>query len=220
VSLVFVQSSDRNTGADNPDDLGGGPVDKHFVYEGLSRVAADAVMAGATTAAGGRTLFSVWHPELVALRAALGLPRHPVQIIVSGDGRFDIERSLACNVPDVRAIVITSPGASARFVEAADRRPWLSVVATPDRDLRRALEWIRAEHGIDRVSAIGGRMTATSLIDARLVQDLYLTTAATPGGEPNTPLYAGTDPPRLDRIVAKRGTDPHYPILFEHLAIS
>ena len=38
VSLVFVQSRDRNTVTDNPEDLGGGPLDKHLLYEGLSRV--------------------------------------------------------------------------------------------------------------------------------------------------------------------------------------
>src|SRR4051812_4300982 len=47
VSLVFVQSADGNTGAANPDSLGGGPTDKHLIYEGVSRVAADAVLAGA-----------------------------------------------------------------------------------------------------------------------------------------------------------------------------
>ena len=71
-SLVFVQSADGNTGAPNPSTLGGGETDKHLIYEGLSRVAADAVMAGAGTARGGRTIFSVWHPELVRLRAAIG----------------------------------------------------------------------------------------------------------------------------------------------------
>src|SRR5262245_61485082 len=72
LSLVFVQSRDGNTGAAHPEDLGGGATDLHLVYEGLSRVAADAVLAGARTATGPATFFSTWHPELVALRASLG----------------------------------------------------------------------------------------------------------------------------------------------------
>ena len=48
-NLVFVQSRDGNTGASNPSSLGGGETDKHLIYEGLSRVAADAVLAGAET---------------------------------------------------------------------------------------------------------------------------------------------------------------------------
>src|ERR1044071_9266941 len=82
-SLVFVQSRDANTGADDPSALGGGATDKHLIYEGLSRVAVDAVLAGAETVRGSDVIFSVWHPELVALRAALGLPRHPVQIVAT-----------------------------------------------------------------------------------------------------------------------------------------
>ena len=52
--------------------LGGGETDKHLIYEGLSRVAADAVLAGAETIRGGDIVLSVWHPELVRLRASLG----------------------------------------------------------------------------------------------------------------------------------------------------
>src|SRR5262249_54395513 len=99
VSLVFVQSREGNTLAEDPGDLGGGPTDKHLIYEGLSRVAADAVLSGAATASSTSAFFSVWRPEIVALRAALGLPRHPVQIVISGRGAFPIGRALVCNVP-------------------------------------------------------------------------------------------------------------------------
>jgi hypothetical protein len=61
-SLVFVQSRDGNTVASDPTTLGGGETDQHLIYEGLSRVDADAVMAGAGTARGENTVFSVWHP--------------------------------------------------------------------------------------------------------------------------------------------------------------
>jgi hypothetical protein len=68
VSLVFVQSRDKNTGASEPAELGGGDTDRHVIYEGLSRVAADAVLAGTTTVTGAEVFFSVWHPDFVALR--------------------------------------------------------------------------------------------------------------------------------------------------------
>ena len=45
VSLVFVQSRDGNTASPHPERLGGGAADTHLIYEGLSRVAADAVLA-------------------------------------------------------------------------------------------------------------------------------------------------------------------------------
>src|SRR5262245_9538873 len=73
LSMVFVQSKNGNTGG-NPSDLGGGATDLHLIYEGLSRVAVDAVLAGAGSVYS-QSLFSVWHPELVALRATFTLPR-------------------------------------------------------------------------------------------------------------------------------------------------
>ena len=87
-------------------------------------------------------------------------------------------------------------------------------------DLRAPLAYLRRERGIRRVSAIGGRTTASALIDAGLVQDLCRTTTARSAGEPDTPLYVGKQPPDLRLIVRKRGTDPDYPIVFEHLAVS
>ena len=60
VSLVFVQSRDGNTAGGDPSALGGGETDKHLLYEGLSRVAADAVIVGARTIHPA-AFFSVWH---------------------------------------------------------------------------------------------------------------------------------------------------------------
>ena len=54
---------------------------------------------------GAEALFSVWHPELVALRSSLTLPRHPAQIVVSRHGRLDFN-ALLFNVPDLRVFVI------------------------------------------------------------------------------------------------------------------
>ena len=92
--LVFVQSSDGNTGARNPASLGGGETDKHLIYEGLSRVAADGVLAGAETIRGSQVVFSVWRPELVALRAALR-PAAPSDSDRRDARRTDIRRHAA-----------------------------------------------------------------------------------------------------------------------------
>jgi riboflavin biosynthesis pyrimidine reductase len=183
ISLVFVQSADGNTGADDPSSLGGGATDLHLLYEGLSRVAADAVMAGASSAGPG-AFFTVHHPQLVALRLALGLPRHPAQIVLSRHGRSG----------------------------SADR----ILLSGVDCD---AFARLRRDRGIRRISCIGGSQAATSLVDAGLVQDIYLTTSAIDGGEPNTPWYTGTTAPSLSTIVRKREDSVLNPILFEHLAI-
>jgi dihydrofolate reductase len=182
ISLVFVQTRDRNTGG-NPADLGGGATDLHLIYEGLSRVAADAVLAGSSSV-GRNTFLTVHHPELVALRRELGLPDHPIQLVLSRNAH-----------PDRSSIIVA--GAT-----------------------RELFARLRRDHGIRRISCIGGRRTATSLVDAGLVQDIYLTTSAIEGGEPDTPWYVGDRPPKLETIVSKRECAADSPILFEHLAIA
>jgi riboflavin biosynthesis pyrimidine reductase len=217
ISLVFVQTKDRNTGARNPADLGGGPTDLHLLYEGLTRVAADGVLAGASSA-GHNVFFTISHPELVALRAELGLPRHLAQMVLSKDGHVDLSARVFTN-PDVPVFVLAGPQCVGRVCEEVARRPWITMIPTED-DLRATFARLRRDHGIGRISAIGGRKAATSLVDAGLVQDIYLTTTAIEGGEPNTPWYVGDHLPKLQTIVRKRETGVASPILFEHLALN
>ena len=212
-SLVFVQSADGNTEASDPGTLGGGNTDKHLIYEGLSRVAADAVLAGAETARGGKIIFSVWHPELVALRSALGLPRHPTQIVATLRG-VKMEDSLLFNVPEAPVIILTVEAGANEMQQAASVRPWITVVVMPrPGDLPYAFERLRAS-GIATVSCIGGRRLAAQLLDADLVDDVYLTTAPAPGGTPDTPLALG---PWRERVMTrKHGTGPEAGVVFEH----
>lgn len=215
-SLVIIQSKDGNTGAADPSTLGGGATDKHLIYEGLSRVAADGVLAGAETVRGGDVLFSVWRPELVALRDALGLPRHPTQVVATLHG-LAFDRALLLNVPSVPVVVLTMRATAAAMTAQLAQRPWISVIELDDpRELQPAFARLR-ERGIRRLSCVGGHTVARGLIDAGLVRDLYLTTSARTGGEPGTPLY----PRPLDRmlVVRKRGTGPEAGVLFEHCTL-
>jgi riboflavin biosynthesis pyrimidine reductase len=216
VSLVFVESRDGNTGAARPEDLGGGPTDKHFIYEGLSRVSADAVLSGAASARGKHAFFSVWRTELVALRRELGLSRHPAQIVVSGRGDLNVKTSLLFNVPHVQVIVLCGDECVARNAADFARRSWVSVIPFSGNWMS-ALSRIHREHGVSRISAIGGRRTATSLIDAGVVQDLCLTKTEIDAGEPGTPFYVGGSMPRTALIVRKRQPLEPNPIAFEHL---
>jgi riboflavin biosynthesis pyrimidine reductase len=214
-SLVFVQSRDGNTGAVDPSSLGGGEADKHLIYEGLSRVAADAVMTGAETVRGGRVVLSIWHPELVALRASLRLARHPVQIVATLRG-LDFHGRLF-DTPQLRVVIVTVGACTELLITPVANRPWMTILTMPTaRDLPYAFRQLR-DMGIARISCIGGRTIARQLIDAGLIQDLYLTTTAQDGGEPGTPLY----PRPLDGelVVRKRGTGPNEGVVFEQLRL-
>jgi len=214
-NLVFVQSSDGNTVTNDPSTLGGGQADKHLIYEGLSQVAADAVLSGAHTI-GGDIVFSVWHPELVRLRAALGKPRHPIQIIATLRG-LDLDRHLLFNVPEIPVLVLTIPSGADHMQAAFETRPWVTpiVMEGPD-ELSAAFQEFR-RRGIARVCAVGGRTIATQLVDAGLVQDVYLTTSPRPGGAPGTPFYPR--PLNARPIVRKHGTGPESGVIFEHLQL-
>ena len=215
-SLVFVQSKDRNTGAKNPSTLGGGEADKHLIYEGLSRVAADGVLAGAATVRGGDILLSTWHPEIVALRRDLGLPRHPTQIVATLKG-MPLEDGLIFNVPDVPVILITVRSCATAMREPLAARPWITPVMLPDPGaVRNAFVELR-RLAVRTVSCIGGRTLARQLIDDGLIQDLYLTTSARLGGEPNTPVYPGEISSRT--ILVRRGTGRDAGVTFQHLRL-
>ena len=216
ISLVFVQSRDGNTGADNPADLGGGATDKYLIYEGLSRVAADGVMAGASTI-GKSVFFTITHPELVKLRHDLRLPRHPAQIVVSERGHIDLS-SRVFSTPDVPVFLLAGERGIEKTAADLQTRPWITMIPIGG-DLPAALRRLRRDHGVSRISAVGGRTLATSLVDAGLVQDIYLTTSAIDAGEPNTPWYTGRVVPPLWLIVSKREDVAEAPILVEHLAI-
>jgi len=213
VNLVFVQSRNGNTGATDPAALGAGDTDKHLIYEGLSRVAVDAVLAGAETIRGGDALFSVWREELMQLREALGKPRHPAQIVATLRG-LAFNDTLLYNVPGVREIVLTVPSCAEAMRTDLEARPWITpVVMAHKTDLRSAFEELRRLR-IDRVSAVGGRTVATALIDAGLVQDVYLTTSPREGGEPNTPMYPR--PLDAELVVRKHGTGAEAGVVFDH----
>jgi riboflavin biosynthesis pyrimidine reductase len=212
-SLVFVQSSDGNTVTPDPSRLGGGDTDLHLIYEGLSRVAADAVLAGAETVRGSKLVFSVWHPELADLRISLGLPRHPVQIVATLRG-LELDRILLFNVPAIPVMLVTLRTVAKSMDAALCARPWVTPVLM-DRpgDLPRALTEIRSK-GIARISCIGGRTLARQLLEARLIDEIYLTTGNRQGGEPDTPLFSGAPWGRVS--VRKQGTGVEQGVIFEH----
>ncbi len=218
VSLVFVQSRGGNTVADDPSDLGGGDTDKHLIYEGLSRVAADAVLAGASTARGPDTVFSVWHPELVRLRLASGKPRHPAQVVVTGSGDLPLDEGLMFTTRELSVFVVTRTRTADALRARLHDRPWIEIVDGGEPlSMTAALGQLRAR-GLGIISAIGGRRTAAALMQDGLASDLYLTTSAIDAGEPATPFYRG-EPPRLERLVEKTGRATEAGVRFEHLLL-
>jgi riboflavin biosynthesis pyrimidine reductase len=219
VNLVFVRSREGNTVAVNPSALGGGETDEHLIYEGLSRVHADAVLSGAGTVARTSIIFSTWHPELVGLRESRGKPRHPVQVVISGGRSLTIDRELIFNAPEVPCMLVTSDGGAASYADRLRERPWVRVLTTgPRLDMRLALDAVARNHGLRVISCIGGRATAGPLLEAGLVQDLYLTTSPLTGGTPNTPLPV--DVTGWRPVLRKSGRGCDLGVQFDHFQLT
>ena len=221
INTVFVQSADGNTGTDKPIELGGGLTDKHLIYEGLSSVHADAIVTGASTIRNEQMVMAIWHPDLVALRESLGLPRYPAQVVATRSGDLDVESSLLYNVPELRVFILTEDAGARALEPFARKRPWIQVLsAGAESDVIAGLKTLRADHGIARVSSIGGRTLTTQLIENGAVQDIYLTTSPKPGGEPGTPFYTGARPLETTLVVRKAGGDEETGVVFEHFVLA
>ena len=99
---------------------------RHLIHEGLACVDADAVLGGVGIVREPHFVGSVWHPELVALREARGLPRHPVQIVVSESGRLPFDECLLFDEPALRVVIVTAARSVAALSERLRTRPWIA----------------------------------------------------------------------------------------------
>ena len=130
---------------------------------------------------------------------------------------MDLEHGLMFNVPELRVTVITVARGAEVMRDGLAARPWITpIVMKGPQDLAGAFRQLRRD-GVHYVSCIGGRTLAGQLIDAGLIQDLYLTTSAQSGGEPNTPFHPA--PPPTIAIARKHGTGADCGVVFEHLRI-
>jgi riboflavin biosynthesis pyrimidine reductase len=165
-------------------------------------------------------VFSVWHPELIALRRDLGKPRHPSQIVASVGGNLEVENGLMFNQTEVPVFVLTTDRGKGALAGALSRRPWIHLINMGEKPaLEEALHRLCRSFGIRSISAVGGRTIATALLDAGLVQDLYLTTSPRRGGDPGTPYYTGEQEIKKQLVVRKEGRAEEAGVLFEHFAI-
>lgn len=210
--VVFVRSRVGNTGAKNPAALGGGPIDEHLIYEGLTRVTADAIAVGAGTLFRD-SFFTLWRAELVDLRMRLGRPRHPAQVVLSADGSVKVDDVLLFNVPDVPVFIVTSDAGRERLARVVAERPWVSTVT--GRSLQEQFDRLRAA-GLHRVVSVGGRRSATELVDAGLIRDVYLTTTPSSAADPDTPWYTGKRKLTMETVVMKEWDGPDGVVQFQH----
>lgn len=193
-----------------------GETSRHLIHEGLSRVDADAVLGSISATSDRDIVFSVWHPELVALRRTLGLNRHPAQVIVTSSGELPYDDCLLFQESTLRVIVVTTSGVAPALSDRLRDRPWVEVIdAGEPLSLLTTLLQLRAR-GLRVISAVGGSRTTSALLRGSLVTDLYVIKTPDAFDPANDQFYAG--PPFLRRrLLAKAGCDSNDDICFEHL---
>jgi riboflavin biosynthesis pyrimidine reductase len=170
---------------------------------GLLRAAADAIVIGSGTLSGSPK--ALWRAEGAApdyagafaeLRRRLGKPPHPEVVVVTGSGLIDPAHPLL----ESGALVLTTEHGAARLRDAVPAATEVVAVSGgTDCDADAIVAALHAR-GHARILSEAGPHLFGSLLEARLVEELFLTVSPLllgRGPEPRLALVAGTalDPP-------------------------
>jgi len=160
------------------------------------RGAVDAVMAGTTTLAKERYGRLVRDPERRAARERAGLRPDPVAMVVTRSGRVPAEIPLF-DAAEQRVLLYGPPGCP-----LPPGRADVTLTALDPPALGPALADARARHGVRTLLCEGGPTVFASLLEAGLVDELFLTIAPKlAGGGPGPTITTG---PGLDPALALR----------------
>ncbi|HEU4685461.1 MAG TPA: dihydrofolate reductase family protein [Nitrospira sp.] len=187
----FVQSIDGVVSLKLPGKSGGADIsgrnqEDTFVM-GLLRAVADAVLIGEETfrtAAGHVWTADFIYPELAeefqAFRRELGKPApHPINVIVSGAGRVDLQQPLFRR-DDVRSLVLTTKQGEEALKMRFGRVLPARVHVLPGERLIRSQDIVaslHSEYGVQCLLHEGGPMLFSSFLAERVVDQLFLTMA-------------------------------------------
>ena len=201
----FVSTIDGVVAFDTEGHTGGrevsGASEPDRFLMGLVRATADAVLMGAGTVRSGghhRWTPAYIHPPsagaYVAWRRKLGLDApQPTTVIVSASGSIDPGHP-GLNDPNVPGVIVTTSGGGAHLrAEGLPSTVEVVVVTDGDRVDPTAIVEVLRDRGLDLVVCEGGPNLLGGLVDAGLVDELFLTVA---------PQLAGRSPaaPRLGLV--------------------
>jgi riboflavin biosynthesis pyrimidine reductase len=198
----FVSTLDGVVSYQTPEAAGGGEISGFFEPDrfvmGLLRSVADAVLIGAGTLRAGAD--ERWTPDFIhppssaafaELRIGLGLRAQPITAVVSASGSLDFTHP-GLAAPDVPVLVLTT-GRGADLLQAGGYPDHADVVALGDAIRPAGILEALADRGAELVVCEGGPHLIGSLLEAGLVDELFLTLA---------PQLAGRSPenPRLGLV--------------------
>jgi riboflavin biosynthesis pyrimidine reductase len=163
-------------------EVSGGSTPDRFLM-GLIRATADAVLNGAGTVRSGAhrwTPASIYPPSAAAYaawRQELGLAAEPTSVIVSASGLIDPGHP-GLHDPGVPVVIVTtSAGGSLLRAHGLPSSVEIVGVAAGDRVDPSALVEVLRDRGLELVVCEGGPTLLGGLIDAGLIDELFLTVA-------------------------------------------
>ncbi len=182
----FVSTLDGVVSYNTPEGAGGGEISGFFEPDrfvmGLLRALADVVLIGAGTFNAASR--DAWTPGFIhppsslpfaALRRRLGLRPNPATAVVSGSGSIDLAHP-AFHDPAVDTVVITTER-GARRLAGRHVRTRADIRTVGDRVGPHDIIETLVFHGAELVLCEGGPHLFGQLLDAHLVDELFLTLA-------------------------------------------
>ncbi|MFA7297086.1 MAG: dihydrofolate reductase family protein [Dehalococcoidia bacterium] len=183
VIVNMVSSVDGRVAIEGTERGLGSPTDQALMRE--LRVHADVVLNGASTLRASGSSPRLNNPDLEALRRARGKPSLPLGAVLSASGDLPLDR-IFFTAQDFQTLVYlatSAPATRRAAIEATGR----TVVPVPADDaVRAALTHMHREIGARLVLVEGGPTLNGALLDAGLVDELFMTL----GGV----LVGGSDP--------------------------
>jgi riboflavin biosynthesis pyrimidine reductase len=195
-TIVFASTLNGKVTFAEPKDIKATFTDYYFYHE-LSKVFADAVIAGAATVRGSsdeqRFTMSLYDPELIAFRTrVLHKPRHPLQVVVTGSGNIATEKEYIFSLSEFKvAVFTTARGRAALSAHRFDKENVKVVSMGEQIDFRTIAEILHNEFAVERMLVIGGASVATQFMDAGVIDEMFITSANTLGHGNARTFYEG-----------------------------
>ena len=185
------------------------PADKRRLQK--VRAGADAVLAGRGTVATDSMSMGLSRLDLRKERASLGLPPEPLRVIVSNTGNLDPGWK-AFKDSGSPLVVFSTRRMPAPLRPAIAHKAELFLFSGRTVDLRKALEILRGEFGVQRLVCEGGGTLLRSLATLDLVDGIFLTVAPVIFGGRLAPTLTGLpgeflEPPREFEVVRQAVLD-------------
>lgn len=170
----------------------------HLLFKQIQRNC-DAVIVGSGVMRVDDVPYPRISPEEAARRAASGLRPRPLWILVSGSGRVSPDLRVF-RAPAEDTLLVTTEQADPGALAALADRTQVRAFGRESVDFQALGQALRAEYGIKRLNSIGGPMLNGAMLEARVIDELFLTLAPKiQNGRGGVTLFEG-EPLPADRL--------------------